>query len=98
MALISDLSGPVWVWKYFSSENISLTTHAEEVWGIEELSDVLVVDPEDAGVEELHDGRHRDEADQSQGFLLPLIGQVLTLQQSGALLLVRSGQILCSNL
>ena len=53
------------------------------------MSDVLVVDPEDPGVEELHDGRHRDEADQSQGFLLALIGQVLTLQQNGALLLVR---------
>ena len=44
-----------------------LTTHGQEVRGIEKLSDVLVVDVEldGPGVEELHDGRHRDEAEQN---------------------------------
>ena len=44
------------------------------------MSDVLVVDVEDPGLglEELHDGGHRDEADQAQRLLLALVRQVLS--------------------
>ena len=59
------------LWECTSTTLAPLTTHTQEVWGVEKLPDVLVVDLEAAGLEELHYGRHRDEADQAQRLLLP---------------------------